>query len=368
MKFTLFAGFILCLSGCISNYARLPNSVSQVYTNSSVQNGLLLLAQNNVLVHIPDASTRDFSKTEIDQKCMSADEPFWSDKVSSYITEFHRKPELLGKFHVLEMKRGDRSEVKLQRDLDGAVTVSIQYVKTESYSKVSYQTELPCKGSLAEYLGRDVVRTDFEFPPSQQLVKIVESLPEKNQLPRFQFSNAFLIYLAERGAIFKFNHSMSFEKTSKGQHVMVELMNQLSEEIKQPFHQHINYWLAQINQKSIQARLIQLFAAVQDKELKAGVRVETALEGMSRVSGEVDLTYLYITYNVENDRVNLVHLSQLESCLKSFTDDMTGLKLRKPAGSERTSYLRPGYTCHLNQHSHQDARSSRNEKIFGVYR
>lgn len=363
-----YFAFTLSLSGCISHYVRLPNSASQVYSNSDIQNALLLLAQNNVMVHIPDATTRDFAKTEVDQKCLKTQDPFWSEKISDYLTEFRRKPELLGKFHVLELKRGDSNEVKIQRDLDGAVTVSIQYVKTESYGKVSYQSELPCKGSLAEYLGRDLVSTGFEFPTAHQLVAGVQSLPEKNDLPRFKFSNGFLTYLAERGTVFKFNHSMSFEKTSKGQYVMVELLNRLSDEVKQPFHQHINFWFAQINQQSLQARLIQLFAAVQDKDLKAGVRVETALDGLPRSNGEVDLTYLYITYHVENDRVHLVPLSQLESCLKSFTDDMTGLRLRKPAGSEKTSYLRPGYTCHLNQQTGSDGRTSRSAKIYGVYR
>lgn len=336
---------LFALNACVTNYVRLPNSASQVYTNNDVQQALLLAAQNNILVHIPEATTREFEKSEIDQNCRQIKEPLWSEKLAVYLNEFRKRPELLSRFHVIEIKRGDKSGAVIQRDLDGAVTLSIQFVKFENYGKVVFQTKLPCKASLAEYLGRDLIKTDYEFPEIDKLVLALQQLPEKKEIPRFQFSNDFLVYLAERGAILKFTHELSFEKTSQGKHIMASILNKLAAETKEPFHQHINYWIQQINEKSKQAQLIQMFGLVPDRQLKAGVKVDTRGELSQKMHGDSDLTYLYLSYNVENDAINYVNLSQLENCLQGFTKDMGGFKLRKPAATDRESYLKPGYTC-----------------------
>lgn len=343
---------VLCSIGiqsCISSYVRLPNSVAQVYTNVELQQSLMLAAQNNILISVPESTTREFEKSEIDQTCRKMQDPLWSEKLSVYLNEFRKRPELMGRFHVLEIKRGDKSQVLIQKDLDGAVVVSIQFVKTENYGKVSFQTKLPCKGSIAEYFGRDLIKTDYDFPSMQDLVLALQQQPDKKPIPRFTFENDFLMYLAERGVIFKFTHELSFEKTAQGHYVMADLLTKLAEETKQPFQQHTNYWFKQIGSNSTQANLIQMFAAIPDKELKAGVKVDSRGELSQKVYGESDLTYLYITYSYDNNSLQYVSLGQLENCLKTFTDDMSGFKLRKPAASDKESYLKPGYACEIKE-------------------
>lgn len=349
LRISILGLALAAVSGCITQYVRLPSSVAQVYTNNDVQQGLLLAAQNNILISIPEDTTREFEKTEIDSKCRKNGDPIWSEKLSVYLNEFRKRPELLSRLHVLEIKRGDNAEVKIQKDLDGAITASIQFVKFEKHGKVSFQTQLPCAGSVAEYMGREIVKTDYDFPDMQKFISTLQNLPEKKDLPRFQFAHDFLEYLAERGTIFKFSHAMSFEKTAQGKYVMAELLNKLALEVKEPFHRHMNYWFKQINQQSTQARLIQMFAAIQDKELKAGVRVDLQNDTSQKSFGDADLTYLYITYNVENDVVNFVNLQQLEKCLQSFTENMSGIRIRTPASTEKNSFLKPGYSCDISK-------------------
>lgn len=338
----------LFFASCISTF-RLPNSVEQVYSNVDIQQGLLLAAQNNVLINIPEATTREFEKSEIDQNCRETNEPLWSAKLSTYLNEFKKRPELLTKFHVIEMRRGDKADVLIEKDLDGAATLSIQFIKLENHSKISVQTKLPCKGSLAEYLGRDLVKTNYEFPSLEKFLAALQDLPEKRDLARFQFSNEFLSYLAERGAIFKFSHEMSFERTAHGKFVMAEILNKLAAEVRQPKYEHMNFWFKQINTISTQAQLIQMFAAQKEKVLKAGVRVDLRNENSQKILGESDLTYLFISYNVDNDQINSVSLQELEKCLLGFTEDMSSFKLRKPAANEKESYLRPGYSCTVSR-------------------
>jgi hypothetical protein len=347
LRLVAFFSLAALLTSCVTNYIRLPNSVAQVYSNSDIQQALMLAAQNNILINIPESTTREFEKSEIDQSCRQIKEPLWSEKLSVYMNEFRKRPELLSRFHIIEIKRGDKAGIQIQKDLDGAVTLSVQFVKVENYGKVTIQTRLPCKGSIAEYLGRDLVKTAFNFPEIENMVLTLQQLPEKKDIPRFQFTNNFLVYLAERGTIFKFSHEMSFEKTSHGRYVMAEILNRLADEVKQGFKQHTNYWFKQINVNSKQAQLIQMFAVLPDKELKAGVRVDTRGEISQKVFGDSDLTYLYITYTFEKEVLTYVSLNQLEECLQTFTQDMGGLKLRKPAAFDKESYLRPGYACNV---------------------
>lgn len=333
------------LCSCVATKIRLPSSARQVNKNENMQQLLLLAAQNNIVFYIPEATTREVEKTEINQKCREIEEPLWSEKLSAYLNEFRKRPEFLTRFHVIEMKRGDKSQVQVQKDLDGAVTLSIQFVKIESRGKVGIQTKLPCSNSVAEFLNREIIKTDYEFPKIEDFNVTLQGLPDRPEVPRFKFSNLFLTYLAERGVIFKFNHEMSFEKTTKGQYVMAEVLNKLGEETKQPFHQFLNYWFKQISEQSTQAQVIQMFAVLQDRESKSGVRVDSEGDHARRVLGESDLTYIFTTYKVENEIIHHVGLKQLESCLQSFTTDMSGVKMRKPAATEKESYLRPGYTC-----------------------
>lgn len=347
MAYRVLIGLVLValLNSCVATQIRLPSSVGQVYKNENMQQMLLLAAQNNILFHIPELTTREVEKTEIEQKCREVDEPLWAEKLSVYLNEFRKRPEYLTRFHIIEMKRGDSAQVQVQKDLDGAVTLSIQFVKIESRGKVGFQTKLPCSGSIADYLNRDLIKTDFDFPTLENFNVTLQNLPERPTVARFQFSNAFLSYLAERGVIFKFNHEMSFEKTTKGKYVMSEVIDKLGEESKQPFHQYINYWFRQISQQSKQAQLIQMFGLMSDKEAKSGVRVESEGDHARRVLGESDLTYMFTSYNVENEAIKFVGLKQLDDCLQNFTNDMSGVRLRKPAATEPDSYLRPGYSC-----------------------
>lgn len=342
----LFASAVCCIVGCISKPARFPQNVAQVYQNVDVQQALLMAAQNNILFYVPEATVRDVEKTEIDPKCRKTEDPFWASKLLSYLNEFKKHPEFLTRFHVIELKRGDVPQVTIQKDLiDGAITLSIEYVKIESHGKVTYQTNMPCSGSLAEQVGRDIIKTDFEFPTVKSMADLLQKSDERPQVARFQFSNKFLSYLAERGAIFKFTHELSFEKSNNKKFVMAEILNKLGKESDQPFHKYINFWFKEISQKSTQAELIQMFAALPDKEPKAGVRVESEGEQARRVLGQSDLTYMYTSYMTDEDQVKIVSLNDLDKCLQTFTNDMSGIKFRKPAATEKESFLRPGYTC-----------------------
>lgn len=351
----LVAALAICIYGCVSQDLRLPSTASEVYKNTDLQQSLLMAAQNNILFVIAPEALTDLEKTEVDQKCRSFDNPFWSAKLSTYLNSMRQHPEWLTRFHVLELKKGDVAQVQMQQDLDGATVLSIQYVMSEVRGKVSYKTKLPCDGRLAESIGKDIIKTSFEFPSREAFAKLLTESPEKQKVDRFQFANDFLLYLAERGTIFKFGHEQSFEKNSKGQYLMALALNQLANEVKNKNMGYVNLWLKKINQNSRQAELIQMFGLVNDKEIKAGVKVDTQGEFARKTMGQPDLTYLYVTFKVEGDDVQVTPFDGLNRCLQAQVRVLGSNTFgRNPAAKnigedERDSFLSPGFTCEPDQ-------------------
>ena len=346
----VFASFI-SIYGCVSQDLRLPATAGEVYKNTDLQQSLMMAAQNNILFVVSPEALTDLEKTEVDLKCRSFENPFWSEKLSVYLNFMRQHPEWYSRFHVLEIKKGDQAQVQMQKDLDGASVLSIQYVMTEVRGKVSYKTQLPCEGRLAESIGKDIIKTNFEFPTTEAFAKLLSDSPDRARIDRFQFANDFLMYLAERGTIFKFGHEQSFEKNSKGQHIMAMALNQMAAEVNSKNMGYLNLWLKKINQNSRQAELIQMFGLVNDNEIKAGVRVDSQGEFARKTMGQPDLTYLYMTFKLDGDDVKVTSLDGFNRCLqaqaKDLNPDLLG-NFRNPAGKgdeARDSYLSPGFNC-----------------------
>ncbi len=342
------------MQSCVTNELRMPSSTNEVYKNSEMRQALLLAANNKILFHLPKETLIDAEKKEVDMKCRQFEEPIWSEKLSMYLNAFRSQPELLTKFHVLELKKGDSAQVTLQQDMDKSTVLTISYVKVESQGKIGMSTRLPCSSSLAEYIGRDITVTTFEFPRVSELEAKLYDAPERIDSPRFSFKSDFLSFLAQRGAIFKFNHELSFEKLPNGQFVMAQLLNSYADEVKDFDEKnrnksHLNFWMKKINENSNQAGLVQFFGIENDKNLKAGVKVESDREINRRISsasnGVMDLTYVFSSYNADGGDLNFITLNQVNSCLEQMTSKMTLSLFRTPASAERASYLNPGFSC-----------------------
>jgi len=368
LLFNLVLASFISIYGCVSQDLRLPATAGEVYKNTDLQQSLMMAAQNNNLFVIsPDALT-DLEKTEVDIKCRSFENPFWSEKLSVYLNYMRHHPEWFSRFHVLEIKKGDQAQVQMQKDLDGASVLSIQYVMTEVRGKVSYKTQIPCEGRLAESIGKDIIKTNFEFPTTEAFAKILTDSPDRARVERFQFANEFLMYLAERGAIFKFGHEQSFEKNSKGQYIMAMALNKMATEVSSKNMGYLNLWLKKINQNSRQAELIQMFGLVNDNEIKAGVKVDSQGEFARKTMGQPDLTYLYMTFKLEGDDVRVTSIDGFNRCLQAQAKDLGSDLLggfRNPAGKDdeiRDSYLAPGFNCEPTQLQSQETTTQTSNK------
>ena len=269
----MLAVLFVFLPACVTENLRLPSSASEVYSNSEMKQSLLLAAQSKVLFSLPAETIAEVEKTEInDSRCRHFEQPFWASKLSVYLNIFRSKPELLSKINVIEIKKGDTATAEIQKDQDQVTVLKIQYIKVESTGEVARTTNLPCQGTLAEFIGRGITKTEFQFPTTASVEAILAAAPDRKEAPRFGFSTDFLTFLAERGTLFKFSHELSFEKSAVDQYVMVQLLNQYAKEVKnldkEPLKKsHLNLWLKKINENSNQAGLIQFFGVESSRYL-----------------------------------------------------------------------------------------------------
>lgn len=351
----------VAVNGCVSQDIRIPSSLSEVYANTDIQEGLKLAASQNVLFMISPDTLTEFQKTEVDSKCYIHENPFWPEKLSVYLNMMRRRPELLSKFHVLEIKKGDSALAQIQKDLDGGSVLSIQYVMTESRGRVTFKSQLPCDGNLAELLGKDLVKTDFDFPSMEQVEKTLDLATERAETPRFKFRNSFITYLAERGAILKFNHEQSFEKNNQGQYILAEVMNKLSDDLQATKNLgYVDLWFRKINQNSKQAELIQMFSLINDKDINAGLKTDSHPNLARKNAANYDLTYLFVTYKSEGDEVVTPSLAGLNTCLKNqakvLGSNFLGTIFRTPAskitGTDSSSRIGDTYQTLFNCENH----------------
>lgn len=339
------------IASCTTTQLRMPSSSSEVYSNNDLRNSLKLAASNGILFHLPSDTLQAYEKSEVDAKCKSREMPFWSERISIYLNFLKQFPELYTKFHVFELKQGDRKKIEFQKDLfDGGITLSIQFEKLESRGDVSLNTILPCENvTRAELINKTITKTFYDFPSNEELKSALIAAVEKPEIDRFKFANDFFVYLADRGVLFRFDHDNSFERYANNKYVLAEAFNKLSSEVKGIKEEgHFGLWIKKINENSEQAGLIQLFALEKNKDQKTGIKVDSQGELHRRNTGEKDLTYIFSTYKLDGDSVQVVSLSEVNKCLQKLTSEMGPFKFRQPADAkDRDSYLYPGYECKL---------------------
>lgn len=338
--------FLVCLivSGCVSQKIRFPSSVDEIYSYKDLKQNLVMAAQNNILFYISDETLSAAEKKEVDSQCRTEESPFWTEKLSAYLNIFRQHPEWLQKFHVLEIKKADHENVSLQKDLDGASILSIQYVRSESRGQITYKTNLPCsQNKLPEYLGKELVHTQFEFPQINLITSELEKAPFKNSVQRFNFDNRFITYLAERGFILKYNHALSFNRTGpNNDYVLVNLLNKYSEEISQNSgrfserfsnddksnDQYVSLWMKILNKFNQKENIVQFFSFENKDDLRVGINFirsnETRLSNYSQMN-------LFSSFKIKNNQLSFLTLQNLNECLSKVSTQKTYDFLRKPA-------------------------------------
>ncbi len=336
MKLIILMMFFI-FSACTSQQVRFPASVEEINPYSELKKSLILAAENNIVFHLSNETLQEAEKKEIDSKCSLSESPFWSEKLSVYLNLMKQNPHFFSKIHVLEIKKGDLAEAVLQKDMDGASVLSIQYVKTENRGQVTFKTLLPCsQNKIADYLNKDLIQTQFEFPLVTSVSDILNQAEDKKSIDRFNFSNQFLVYLAERGFIFKFNHETSFTKSGQNQFVFVQLMNKYSQDISNlPFknksENYLSFWMQIVNKFNQKDQMIQLFSFEDNQKLSSGININSQKNNLAFDNKSKAQLNIFTTYFIQANQLQFTDLFDLNQCLSFLSNDKSQRLIRSPS-------------------------------------
>lgn len=341
--------FLYLLSGCTTKPSlpeRLPQAASDMVNQKHIRY-LRQAADAGVLFLISDNALQDRPSRQVGS-CKSLADPVWDDNLYSILEKLDQNPKLYGKFHVLRLRRGNTSQAKIEKDSDGLVYLNVDYSKRRSLEKVTAMTDLPCSATTAEYVGRELENTNFEWPSAETVASVLSGAEDKASVVKMNFDRRILLYLADRMAILKTQQDHYFEKISNGTDMIPTVLNKLSAEVAAGSLNEVEFWMKEINVNSLASTSIVFLGLRKDMLGDYGVRVDSAGKYARKINGLSDVTYLFLSYKAEGNDYALTSLADLNRCLGNFTQMYRSSGFTKSFDLDRESYLFPGYSCKTN--------------------
>lgn len=336
---------LLILNACGHKDLRQPASVEPTYNPEKVRL-LRQAADAGILIQIPDSVLRDIPGRQVGEKCRTTEESPWTRQLFAVLEIFDKQPGLRDRVHVIEFRRGDQPTAEISKDLDGAVTLVVSYVKVETREKIENVDDIPCSQGDADLIGKELTVTSFAWPQNNQLANALRGLDSRPTVDRFQFDRKFVIWLADHLAFFRLTPDLAFEKTPTGEPLLPYVMTELSRQVSTGATvAHVAYWYREISLKSKLGGGVKFFGLKRDLSLSHGLQVDSAGQFARKMNGFHDPTYPYLSYRVDNNAYSMVGLGQLNSCLQKLMDIY-----RSPLSSMTTFELDPGSFMYPGHH------------------
>jgi hypothetical protein len=340
---------ICFFAGCVSSTIRLPASFKPKYNNSSVEL-LKGAAKNGIVFQISDSVFRDVSSRQID-RCRKAEAPIWSAKVMELLTLLKEKEKdgYYNKFHIVDIKRGDKARAEITEDLSNLSYLTITYAKRETREKATSSTVIPCYDSGTDFEGKDLITTNIDWPNLEELKLTLKQAPTKKDVASFKLNTDFLVFLAERQGILKIGPEVPYAKNKDADPFLKLWLDKMAQEIREPTNlEYINYWLKEISTHSRQAGVIQLFGLYRESDAAHGVQVDTVGKYSRKLNGYQEPTYMFMSYGEVDGDIVTDDLKDLNTCLQNMTALYSNpLAMGTTLESDGDSFLSPGYSCKL---------------------
>lgn len=364
MRFTaqILGVISICfVMGCVSSTIRLPASFKPKYNTGTVE--LLKLAANHgVVFQVSDSVFRDVPARQVD-RCRKAEAPTWTTELVEVLTVLKDKEKEIekdkskakesyyGKFHIVDIKRGDKARVEMTEDLSHVAYLTITYSKRETRDKVGPSTVVPCYDSGTDYEGKDLITTNIDWPNSEELKLALKQAPVKKDVSNFKLNPAFLNFLAERQTILKIGPEVPFAKTKDAEPFLKVWLEKMAQEIREPSNlEYISYWLKEISTHSRQAGVIQFFGLYRESDAAHGVQVDTVGKYSRKLNGYQEPTYMFMSYGESGGDAVSDDLKDLNVCLQNLTGIYSNpLAMGTTLESDGDSFLAPGYSCKLER-------------------
>lgn len=327
---------LLSLSACQSTVDRQPNQVTHSFDQKKIAS-LKWAAKNRILFQIDDKSFQDVAGSKMDNTCETMSQPAWSELIISSIETLQKKSEFKNAIHIVEIKPGSTPLATINQDLDGLTYLTLEYAKSTKPFVVEDPSQVPCENKSPNWIGQTRTDTTFKFPNVQDISNAVGKVKKTATPERWNFKTQFLDYLATNMTVFRLTSDVSFEKSFEGEPLLVYFLNKQADQI-QAGTKTLNYWLAEINNRSHSGSFLNLFSLQADRNLSHGIATLDNSQGVAMP---------FMSYKIEAGQFLLTDMTQLEKCL----GDLTNRYRRSLAsiGSDLStapeSFLYPGFSC-----------------------
>lgn len=338
---------ICFVAGCVSSSVRLPASFKPKYNNTTVDL-LKLAAKNGIVFQISDSVFRDVPARQVD-RCRKAEPSTLTPKLIELLTLLKEKEKdgVYNKFHIVDIKRGDKARAEISEDLSHVAYLTITYAKRETREKVTGATEIPCYDNSTDFTGKDLVSTNIDWPNIEELKLVLKQAPPKKDVPSFKFNTEFLNFLAERQAILKIGPEVPYAKNKDAELFLKIWLDKVAQEVREPTSvEYIAYWLKEISTHSRQAGVIQFFGLYREAGAAHGVQVDTVGKFSRKLNGFQEPTYMFMSYGESGGDIIIDDLKELNHCLQNLTGIYgNSLAMGTTLESDGDSFLSPGYSC-----------------------
>ena len=343
--------FMCFVVGCASSTIRLPSSFKPKYNNATVE-VLKVAAKNGIVFQVSDSVFRDVPTRQVD-RCRKAEAPIWSFKLMELLTMLkeRNKDSYYNKFHVVDIKRGDKARVEITEDLSNVSYLTITYAKRETREKVTSSTMIPCYDASSDFEGKDLITTNIDWPNIEEMKLALKQAPAKKDVSALKFNTSFLTFLAERQAILKIGPEVPFARTKDAEPFLKIWLDKVAHEIVDPTQvEYINYWLKEISVQSKQAGTIQFFGLYREAGAAHGVQVDTVGKYARKLNNYQEPTYMFMSFREIGGDTVADDIKDLNLCLR----DLTGvygnpLAMGTSLDTDGDSFLAPGYSCKVER-------------------
>ncbi len=346
LKFPLLQALILIslnsLLACQSTTgSRQPNNVQFEYDSAKVQL-LTWAAQNRIMFQFPEATFGDVALVHTKETCKTLKEPVWSEAVFSTLENIKKNAALQNKIHVIEVKRTEKPQVEISKDLDGVTYLILGYSASETKSVIRDISQVPCETDSAVLVGEEKTAVDFNLPSKIQISKAISELPARITPDRWKFKTDFPLFLVKNMTVLKFTSELGFERSADGQFFFVQFLEDQAQLMgKNQFHS-FNFWLSEIAQRSHAGSYLKIVALISDKQLTYGMAASQQSQG---------LAYPFLSYKSQEGKYSYTSLKQLNSCLDDLSNKYKrGLaSIRSDLSTQADTFLYPGHICHTEK-------------------
>jgi|GEM_PF-5466099 len=294
-----------------------------------------------------DVSTRVYGN------CHSESAPDWMDKLSEILKVINQTPGNFSKFHVLELKRADDSEVSLSTKSSGVTILTFTYRKIQKSKQVDSRLDLEGMDCGDLLSGGKVTTTKFEWPEPEAVMEVLNKAEVRNALPAWRFDRAFLKFLYDN-EVYPVLESTTLESIDGSGWIVQKVLNKWGNELRSSEGKGLpgfEKWKVLLTNRSSFANKIKVIYFIESvKESAYGLATKSLVKNFEkRGKNTFDPIYFFLQIRNQSRSEVIPNLKDFDACLEKKHSEVQSILLEKKGTSvyrmDANEFMSPGFKC-----------------------